>query len=162
MIFSTSVALALYATAKLASASPAQYVLSNNDVEVSQFGFYDWCIASKAAFLESFKSGGTDQWTLVMGNEAAGSCRSEPHVKNDELNLLTDTDSMVSALGMAYHLSHRKHDPQKAVSLLHVDSKALSFRPENVLIMRNAGLQDPTKELLSVSQCYGVNTKPRN
>jgi hypothetical protein len=56
---------------------------------------------------------------------------------------------MVSALGMAYHLSHRKKNPVKAVALLQVDSMALGFRPENVLVMKNAGLQDPTKELLS-------------
>lgn len=56
---------------------------------------------------------------------------------------------MVSSLGMAYHLAHRKKNPQKAVALLQVDSHALSFRPENVLIMKDAGLQDPTKELLS-------------
>lgn len=62
----------------------------------------------------------------------------------------SDTDSMVSSLGMAYHLAHRKHNPVKAVALLQVDSRALSFRPENVLVMKNAGLQDPTKELLSI------------
>lgn len=67
---------------------------------------------------------------------------------------------MVSALGMAYHLSHRKHDPQKAVALLQVDSRALSFRPENVLIMKNAGLQDPTKELLSKYKSYLSDYKP--
>lgn len=50
---------------------------------------------------------------------------------------------------MAYHLSHRKKNPVKAVALLQVDSMALGFRPENVLVMKNAGLQDPTKELLS-------------
>jgi len=134
MLFSTIVAAAFFSHAAFASTIPYQHTFANHDAHINEFDFYDWCIASKAAFLESFKTGGTKEWTLVMGNEAA------------------DTDSMVSALGMAYHLSHRKKNPVKAVALLQVDSMALGFRPENVLVMKNAGLQDPTKELLTLDQ----------
>lgn len=63
---------------QLAAASPVQHVLqqaqasASRELHTQQFGFYEWCIASKAAFLESFKTGGTSDWVLVMGNEAAG------------------------------------------------------------------------------------------
>jgi hypothetical protein len=72
MLFSTIVAAAFFSHAAFASTIPYQHTFANHDAHINQFDFYDWCIASKAAFLESFKTGGTKEWTLVMGNEAAG------------------------------------------------------------------------------------------
>lgn len=132
----------LLAGALLTKALPAQEVFSSpakyHDLDsaypATSNSFSDWAKRSKAEFLEAVTKGGADQWVMVMGNEAA------------------DTDSMVSSLAYAYHLAHRKKNPEKTVALLQVKSKALKFRPENQLVMKQAGLRQIDQELLTLDQ----------
>lgn len=100
----------------------------------------EWCAESKKAFLKAFKDGGVDEWVVVMGNEAA------------------DTDSMVSSLALAYHLAHRKKDPQKAVALLQIDAKAIPYRPENTLALKLARMQSLHADLLWTN-CPGIEER---
>ena len=65
------------------------------------------------------------------------------------LSRTADTDSMASSLAMAYHLSHRYHQPEKAVALLQIDREAIDYRPENTLALDFARLNSVHADLLS-------------
>lgn len=65
------------------------------------------------------------------------------------VSLIADTDSMASSLAMAYHLSHRYHQPEKAVALLQIDRKAVDYRPENTMALDFARLNSVHADLLS-------------
>jgi len=84
--------------------------------------------------LEAFEKGGVGDWIVVIGNEAA------------------DTDTMASSLAMAYHLSHRYHQPEKAVALLQIDREAIDYRPENTLALDFARLNSVHADLLTLDQ----------
>lgn len=45
---------------------------SNIYHDARQFDFAEWCKESKANFLHALRTGGADEWVIVMGNEAAG------------------------------------------------------------------------------------------
>lgn len=118
-----------------------------------QFDFAEWCKDSKARFLDALKNGGANEWVIVLGNEAAGESFHQKYPHPCELMLIislyADTDSMVSSLATAYHLARRKVNPEKAVALLQVTRQALTYRPENQLIMKQAHMASIPKELLS-------------
>jgi hypothetical protein len=89
-------------------------------------------------------SNNAQDWIVAMGNEAGGEhcldlCfvrRSErcnqrcPRASHSPPSAVTfaDLDSMVSALALAYTLSHDLKNPQKAVALLQTEQGELTAR----------------------------------
>jgi len=94
----------------------------------------EWCALSKAHFLKDLKNNEAQDWIIVAGNEAG------------------DLDSMVSAIALAYDISHTKHKPAKAVSLLQVRNSAIDLRPENKLALDKAGMESGHKDLLTLDE----------
>lgn len=113
----------------------SQQVLSpTNDISLRNSHLSQWCAESKRDFLKALKDGPANEWVIVVGNEAA------------------DTDSLVSSLAFAYHLAHRKHNPEKAVALFQIAAAAIELRPENTLALHRAGMRGVHDDLLSRSQ----------
>lgn len=88
----------------------------------------DWSRRVKQQFLTDLRNNAAVEWTVVMGNEGG------------------DTDSMVSALAFAWHLSARG---QKAVALLQTPEDALHLRKENIEALRWANMSAGHRDLLS-------------
>ncbi|ORY73858.1 hypothetical protein BCR35DRAFT_306970 [Leucosporidium creatinivorum] len=96
--------------------------------------FSIWSRETKEEFLRDVSSNSAQDWTLVMGNEAG------------------DLDSMVSALALAYTLSHDSKNPQKAVALLQTEQDALYLRPENALALHYARMATHHRDLLTIDE----------
>ena len=56
---------------------------------------------------------------------------------------------MVSAIALAYDISHDKRKPARAVALLQVKNDAIDLRPENKLALEKARMERGHKDLLS-------------
>lgn len=93
----------------------------------------EWCELSKQHFLDDLRNDKASDWQIVMGNEAG------------------DLDSLVSAIALAYDISHTKHKPAKAISLLQVKKSAIDLRPENFLALDKARMERGHRDLLSQS-----------
>lgn len=65
---------------------------------------------------------------------------------------------MVSSLATAYHLAHRKENPEKAVALLQVTHDSLTYRPENRLIMKQANMHSIQKDILSKQSLQQISS----
>lgn len=93
-----------------------------------------WAKSIKSQFLSEISDGRANEWVIVMGNEAG------------------DTDSMAGAIGWAYHLTHLKKHPQKAISLLQTVEDALDLRPENQLALERSRMSPRHRDLLTIDE----------
>jgi len=57
----------------------------------------------------------------------------------------------VSSVALAYDISHTKHKPAKAISLLQIATTSIDLRPENKLALEEARMERGHKDLLSGS-----------
>ncbi|EGG03178.1 uncharacterized protein MELLADRAFT_49610 [Melampsora larici-populina 98AG31] len=94
----------------------------------------EWSRSIKSQFLAEISDGRANEWVIVMGNEAG------------------DTDSMAGAIGWAYHLTHLKKHPQKAISLLQTVEDALDLRPENQLALERSRMSPRHRDLLTIDE----------
>ncbi|OAV90895.1 hypothetical protein PTTG_02001 [Puccinia triticina 1-1 BBBD Race 1] len=93
-----------------------------------------WARESRSQFFSDITQNKANEWVIVMGNEAG------------------DTDSMAAAIAWAYHLSHLKHNPQKAIALLQTVEDALDLRPENQLALEKSQMSSRHRDLLTIDE----------
>lgn len=109
----------------------------------------EWSRQAKADFLADMRANKADDWVIVLGNEGGGAFSTIKRTSKG-LTKLADTDSMVSALAWAYHLTHLE-PRQKACAVLQTVEDALDLRPENKLALHAAAMSNGHGDLLSLS-----------
>ncbi|KAF7366531.1 putative exopolyphosphatase [Mycena sanguinolenta] len=80
------------------------------------------------------------EWTVVMGNEAG------------------DLDSVASSIAYAWVQSEIQKKP--CVPLIQIGQDDLNLRAENLYALKLAGISDPQKQLLSITDLDGVKPFP--
>lgn len=93
-----------------------------------------WARNSRSQFFSDITKNKASEWVIVMGNEAG------------------DTDSMAAAIAWAYHLSHLKQNPRKAIALLQTAEDALDLRPENHLALEKSQMSSRHRDLLTIDE----------
>lgn len=114
----------------------------------------EWSRATKNAFLDALRANDANDWIIVLGNEAGKlslSRMAHEHRADSLYATIGDTDSMVSALAYAYHLTHLEK-PLKAVALLQTSADALELRPENLLALQESSMASEHRDLLTFDE----------